>query len=132
MSAYVYSYVHVRESLEKLDSMCQGCRLYANHYARQKLAYTCLDVDIHYGGLLCEHSRYEKLFEPAISHDSNSDNMLADPPKCLRHVRTHYVYTYTKWAICQVGKQCLTIHSRFLLYVSNFADLQSHMTVGVW
>ena len=117
MSAYVHSYVHVRESLENLDSMCQGCRLYANHYARQKLAYTCLDVDIHYGGLLCEHSRYEKLFEPAISHDSNSDNMLADPPKCLRHVRTHYVYTYTKWAIYIPSGQAMPDHSFSFLAV---------------
>ena len=49
-----------------------------------------------------EHSRYEKWFEPAISHDSILDNMLAVPPKCLRYVRTHYIHTpsglYTKWA----------------------------------
>ena len=48
---YVCTYVHVQKNLEKLDSRCRGCKLYTSHSTHQKLAYRCLDVDIHYGGL---------------------------------------------------------------------------------
>ena len=122
MSTCVYTCTckYVRQSRES----CQGCKLHTNHYARQKLVYTCLDVDIHYG------VRWEEIW-PAASHDGNSDTSWQCHLKCLRyvHVRDMYtLYAYTKWT---TKWTCNAWHSYLLLAIiceqlCNFADFGSN------
>ena len=90
----VYTFVQVWENLEKWTQSA-NCIL-TSIYAREKLAYTCLEVDIHCG-LLYEHFALWEMILLVIS----VDGIWPSSWQCTLH-------TYTKWTTYQVGQQCLT------------------------